>query len=345
MAPIGHSRMNGQLLRLAREKPGFCLADQEHDALKGRCTDKNHAHTRKTRFLNGWLNSYMKGEFVMIYSDAELEQMLADLESDLVERKKTFREDAPTAVREAVCAFANDLPNHRRPGVDFIGARDDGIPAGLTITDDLLRQLADVKTDGNIVPPPTLSVAKQQLKGVEVAIITVLPADSPPVRYRGRVWIRIGPRRGIASAQDERILNEKRRFRDRPFDVQPVMSATLDDLDQVRFEVVTQHAVRLDRPAKAYNRWMARIPEAYRAAVLQEDAPSPASIDADLHCMAMVRHYRSLIPLAQEARKPMFFLKPADGALGGRAAAVQDCYRDFRTLAQRIAQRCEVQLP
>ena len=48
-----------QLLRLAREKPGFCLADQEHGALKGRCTDKNHAHTRKTRFLNGWLSSYL----------------------------------------------------------------------------------------------------------------------------------------------------------------------------------------------------------------------------------------------------------------------------------------------
>lgn len=172
----------------------------------------------------------------MIYSDAELEQMLADLESDLVERKETFRGDAPTAVREAVCAFANDLPNHRRPGVVFIGARDDGVPVGLAITDDLLRQLADVKTDGNIVPPPTLSVAKQQLKGVEVAVITVLPADSPPVRYKGRVWIRTGPRRGIASAQDERILNEKRRHRDRPFDVQPVMSAAMEDLDQTRFQ-------------------------------------------------------------------------------------------------------------
>jgi ATP-dependent DNA helicase RecG len=69
-----------------------------------------------------------------------------------------------------------------------------------------------------------------------VAVITVWPADSPPVRYKGRVYIRIGPRRGIASAQDERILNEKRRHRDRPFDVQPVMSAALDDLDLVRFE-------------------------------------------------------------------------------------------------------------
>jgi len=178
----------------------------------------------------------MKGALAMIYNDAELELMLADLESDLVERKETFKGDAPTAVREAVCAFANDLPNHRRSGVVFIGARDDGTPSGLPITDELLRQLADIKTDGNIMPPPSLSVAKQQLKGVEMAVITVLPADSPPVRHRGRVWIRIGPRRGIASAQDERILNEKRRHRDRPFDVQPMTVAAIEDLDQVRFQ-------------------------------------------------------------------------------------------------------------
>jgi len=170
------------------------------------------------------------------YSDAELNRLLADLESDLVERKESFRGDAPRTVREAACAFANDLPDHRRPGVVFIGARDDGSPAGHAVTDELLRTLADVKTDGNIVPPPTLTVAKHVLAGAEMAVVTVWPADSPPVRFKGRVFIRIGPRRGIASAQDERILNEKRRSRDRPFDVQPVRSAKLDDLDVARFE-------------------------------------------------------------------------------------------------------------
>lgn len=171
----------------------------------------------------------------MTYTDQELEQMLAAIESDLVERKQTFKGDAPNAVRKAVCAFANDLPDHRRAGVVFIGARDDGTPIGLAITDELLRQLADIKTDGNIVPPPTLTVAKRTLRGAEMAVITVLPADSPPVRFQGRIFIRIGPRRGIASAQDERILNEKRRHRDRPFDVQPVMAAAMDDLDLARF--------------------------------------------------------------------------------------------------------------
>jgi ATP-dependent DNA helicase RecG len=69
-----------------------------------------------------------------------------------------------------------------------------------------------------------------------MAVVTVWPADSPPVRYKGRIHIRIGPRRGIASAQDERILNEKRRHGDRPFDVQPVPSSALTDLDRRRFE-------------------------------------------------------------------------------------------------------------
>jgi ATP-dependent DNA helicase RecG len=169
------------------------------------------------------------------YTDSALEEMLSDLESDCVERKESFKGDAPTSVREAACAFANDLPDPRRPGVIFIGARNNGTPAGLTVTDELLRSLADIKTDGNILPPPTLTVRKCRLSGSEMAVITVWPADSPPVRYKGRIFIRVGPRRGIATAQDERILNEKRRSRDRPFDVQPAPAARLQDLDLMRF--------------------------------------------------------------------------------------------------------------
>ncbi|HET7460973.1 MAG TPA: ATP-binding protein [Longimicrobium sp.] len=171
------------------------------------------------------------------YTDAELEAMLSDLESDLAERKESFSGDAPNKVREAVCAFANDLPDHRRPGVVFIGARDrTGEPSGISITDELLLKLADIKTDGNIVPPPTMTVARRVLGGGPMAVLTVQPSDSPPVRYRGRVHIRIGPRRGIASAQDERILTEKRRARDTPFDVHSLAAASLADLDRVRFE-------------------------------------------------------------------------------------------------------------
>lgn len=173
---------------------------------------------------------------MMRYTDAELESLLSSTESDLAERKESWSGEAPDKGRQAVCAFANDLPEHRRPGVLFVGARDDGSPSKIHVTDELLRTLADIKTDGQVLPPPTLLVEKRVLRGVELAVVTVQPADAPPVRYRGRIWIRIGPRRGIATAQDERILSERRRHRDLPFELQPVPFARIADLNRRLFE-------------------------------------------------------------------------------------------------------------
>ena len=172
----------------------------------------------------------------MTLEDAGLVELLGDAESDLVEFKESLSGDAPTKIREAICAFANDLPDRRRPGVVIVGARDDGSVTGLPITDRLLQQLGDMKTDGNILPPPSITVEKRSLRGGDVAVVTVQPSDSPPVRFRGRVHIRIGPRRGIATSQDERILNEKRRYGDIPFDIHPIPSASLEDIDLHFFE-------------------------------------------------------------------------------------------------------------
>jgi cellulose biosynthesis protein BcsQ len=108
--------------------------------------------------------------------------------------------------------------------------------------------------------------------------------------------------------------------------------------------VLMQHAVRLDRPVKAYERWMARIPGAFRQDVMAE-APETATIATDPYCLAALKHYRSLMPLAQDARKPMFLLKPADGAIGGHGQAVRDCYDDFAKLARTLAERVGVPLP
>ena len=173
---------------------------------------------------------------VEAYSDRELEAMMTDLESDLVERKESLKGDSPHEVRATVCALANDLPDHSRPGIVFIGASDSGRPTGLPITDELLLDLGHIKTGGAIVPPPTMFVEKRNLLGSEVVVVTVHPATSPPVRYRGRIWIRVGPRLAVATAQDERILNEKRRTHDRHFDATPLPSATIQDLDLRRFE-------------------------------------------------------------------------------------------------------------
>jgi chromosome partitioning protein len=109
--------------------------------------------------------------------------------------------------------------------------------------------------------------------------------------------------------------------------------------------IVMQHAVRADRPVKAYQRWMKRIPSVYRKEVLNEDGVAIPSVEEDTQCLALLKHYRSLMPMAQEVLKPMFHLKAADGALGGHIYAVQDCYEDFKKLAKAIAAKCGVNVP
>ena len=170
------------------------------------------------------------------FTERELLQIIAAGESDRVEFKESLSGDAPTRIREAICAFANDLPDHRAPGLIFVGVKDGGTMGDLSVTDRLLQQLTDMKTDGNILPPPSLTVEKRVLNGREVAIVSALPSNSPPVRFKGAIHVRTGPRRGLATAQEERILNEKRRYGDRPFDIQPIPTAGLSDLNLTQFE-------------------------------------------------------------------------------------------------------------
>lgn len=170
----------------------------------------------------------------MEISDQELERLLMALESDRVERKAALSD--PEKIRQAICAFANDLPNHRQPGVIFIGVRDDGSCASLPITDQLLLQLADMRSDGKILPFPVLQVSPKTLNGCELVTVIVEPSDAPPVRLNGRTWIRVGPRRATASPEEERRLNEKRRSRDLPFDLRPLSSASLADLNLTLFQ-------------------------------------------------------------------------------------------------------------
>ncbi len=166
--------------------------------------------------------------------DNELEGMLTDLESDRVERKSSFAEK--NKVRQAICAFANDLPDYRLPGVLFIGVSDSGAPTNLAITDGLLREISDLRQDGNILPFPTMTVQRRRLRGSDIVVVEVQPSSYPPVRADGRVWIRVGPRRAIATPDEERRLVEKRRALDVSFDQREVQGASLDDLDLERFE-------------------------------------------------------------------------------------------------------------
>ena len=105
--------------------------------------------------------------------------------------------------------------------------------------------------------------------------------------------------------------------------------------------IVMQHAVRIGRPEQAYQKWITRIPGVYRSEVLGDSTAIDVTAH-DEHCLATLNHYRSLMPMAQEARKPMFQLRAADGALGAHIHAVQDCYRDFKALATAIAAKCGI---
>jgi cellulose biosynthesis protein BcsQ len=101
--------------------------------------------------------------------------------------------------------------------------------------------------------------------------------------------------------------------------------------------VVMQHGSLDNRPVKAYKRWMDRIPSTYKNSVLDEQDAAPPTITIDPRCLSLLKHYRSLMPMAMEARKPIFFLKSADGAIGAHIEAVRNCYEDFQDLAKKIA--------
>lgn len=105
--------------------------------------------------------------------------------------------------------------------------------------------------------------------------------------------------------------------------------------------LVQQHGERLSRPVKAYDRWAARIPGVYRESVLSDKSTPPPMADDPL-CLARLKHYRSLVPMAQEARKPIFQLTAADGAIGSHSYGVQEARKDFGNLAQSILERMSV---
>lgn len=123
----------------------------------------------------------------------------------------------------------------------------------------------------------------------------------------------------------------------------PEFSLPIGDMDPVGY-VAMRHGVRLTRPVKTYNRWLNQIPAEFRRSVLDEEVVPVPTIETDPLCLALLKNYNSLMPLAQEARKPIFSLKSADGAIGSHANAVSRAYFDFKALAHEIADRISLSL-
>jgi ATP-dependent DNA helicase RecG len=165
----------------------------------------------------------------------ELEQLLPQLEQDRIE--KTISRNDADKFGEAICSFANDLANHKQPGYLIVGVNDDGSRAGMEIDEQQLQTLLSFRTDGRIVPPPAMTVSRFEYADGAVAVVEVQPHFLPPVRYKGKLCVRAGIRKGTANEAEERILTEKRSAFARSFDVLPCKGSTLEDISIELFKL------------------------------------------------------------------------------------------------------------
>ncbi len=171
-------------------------------------------------------------------AESKIENMITKDEIlELLHSTETYRVERTTSTgdmdkfQEAICAFANDLPNSRKNGYLILGAYDNGELSGLKVTDDLLKKIAAIRSNGNILPIPVMNVDRFQFPEGDLLVAEVSPSDLPPVRYRGRTFIRIGPRRDIATEAEERILAERRMSFMATFDTMPCLAAKLNDIN------------------------------------------------------------------------------------------------------------------
>lgn len=168
-------------------------------------------------------------------TNEELQALIAAPESERLEKTESVTNTDKFS--EAICAFANDMAGSKQPGYLLVGVKDKGTLAGITITDQIEQNLSSLRSNGNILPQPAMTVQRYTLPGGEIAVVTVQPSDLPPVRYKGRIHIRVGPRKGIANEQDERILIERRVASATSFDLQPCLEATMGDLSLPLFAI------------------------------------------------------------------------------------------------------------
>lgn len=162
------------------------------------------------------------------YNHEKLAQLFRGLESDTVKRKRSWA--SRVDIRKNVCAFANDLPGNRIPGVIFVGVAGDGSCADVPVDDQLLRHLSEMKSDGAILPLPSITVRRMVIDGCAVAVVIVQPSTDGPLRYGGRVWVKVGPTVQLATPDEERRLSERRPLSELSFDLRP-SDAKMSDLD------------------------------------------------------------------------------------------------------------------
>lgn len=166
----------------------------------------------------------------------EVNKLRFSKETSRIER--TISKGDMDKFQEAICAFSNDMSNSRKPGYLLIGVHDDGRLSGLRVDDKFFIKISAIRSCGNILPLPAMTVESYEFEDGDVLVVEVQPSLYPPVRYRGRSFIRIGPRRDIATEAEERILIERRTAYMPTFDTTPCFHATLSDLNTEKFRNV-----------------------------------------------------------------------------------------------------------
>lgn len=206
----------------------------------------------------------------------EIKAMMKDMESDRVERTISFREDK---LGPAACAFSNDFPNHKKPGYILLGVNDNGTVNKMTIGDEELQKIGNIKSNGNVLPQPSLVVSPvHRIDGGDVVAVEVQPSPYPPVRFNGRCWIRVGPRRIIASEGEEKVLTERRMSNAKTYDLLPCSGATIDDLTLEHFKLVYLPQAIDKETLKANERNIKNQMASLRFYDLHQDCPTNAGI-------------------------------------------------------------------
>ncbi len=204
--------------------------------------------------------------------------------NELLHTDEGFRIERTTSTsnmdkfQEAICAFSNDLPGSGKKGYLLIGVDNDGSMSEFKVDDALMKKISAIRSDGNILPLPVMSTEKVETEKGDVLVVTVTPSLFTPVRYRGRVFVRIGPRKDIASAEEERILTERNAANLSTFDVMPCREASLDDID---IDIIKQQylpqaidAETLETDTRSFKEQMASL----RLYNKQYDCPTMAAI-------------------------------------------------------------------
>ena len=152
-------------------------------------------------------------------------------ETDRVEKTRSTTDT--DKFREAICSFSNDMAGRRQTGYLLIGVDEKDAAFRLKATDSVLQQFASYRSDGAIMPLPVMNVASHPHPdgGGDIIVVEVCPHDLPPVRYKGRTHIRIGPRKDTASEAEERVLMERRAAKFPTFDAMPCAEGELKRLD------------------------------------------------------------------------------------------------------------------